>query len=147
MAPNEALVAPDGSAGKMIYVNGTSDTLMWPIGAATYDRKVRSHLGDATDDSYRLWWVEHHPHGNAELVGPFLTAEKDPGVAQPVRVADGVNQALRDRALGGGRRRTARKHVVPIHGRRGLVLRPTRRSAWHPARRHRIGRRATTTSR
>ncbi len=97
--PRDSVVAPTGQfRGKMIYVYGAHDSLMWPVGAGIYDRLVHDHLGDRVDDSYRLWWVEHLAHGPAELVGPMLTAQKDPGRWHSAFVGyDGINaQAMRD---------------------------------------------------
>jgi hypothetical protein len=71
---------------------------VWPNGVVAYREKVRTHAGDAIRDRYRLWWVEHAPHGAPQILGPALTPEKDPGVWQSRLVDyDGVTaQALRD---------------------------------------------------
>jgi len=84
--------------GKMIHVNATHDAQVWPNGVVAYREKVRTHAGDAIRDRYRLWWVEHAPHGAPQILGPALTPEKDPGVWQSRLVDyDGVTaQALRD---------------------------------------------------
>ncbi|MGE3834467.1 MAG: PKD domain-containing protein [Acidimicrobiia bacterium] len=84
--------------GKVIHVNATHDSMVWPTGVAAYARKVRDHQGDATDAVYRLWWVENAGHGAPEFIGPMVTAEKDPGVWRSRLVSyDGVtSQALRD---------------------------------------------------
>ena len=82
----------------MIHVNATHDAQVWPNGVVAYREKVRAHLGDAMGNRYRLWWVEHTPHGAPQILGPALTPEKDPGVWQSRLVDyDGVTaQALRD---------------------------------------------------
>jgi hypothetical protein len=84
--------------GKMIYVNCTNDSLMWPIGVAAYHRRVRDHLGDAADDSFRLWWVEHGTHGPAEILGPMMTEHKDAGAwrARFAGLDGATDQAMRD---------------------------------------------------
>jgi hypothetical protein len=85
-------------AGKMIHVNATHDAQVWPNGVLAYQAKVARHLGERADDCYRLWWVEHAPHGAPQVLGPALTPEKDPGVWRSRLVDyDGVTaQALRD---------------------------------------------------
>jgi hypothetical protein len=84
--------------GKMIHVNATHDAQVWPNGVVAYQGKVERHLGDAADERYRLWWVEHAPHGAPQVLGPALTPEKDPGVWRSRLVDyDGVTaQAVRD---------------------------------------------------
>ena len=65
---------------KVIHVSCTHDTIVPLPSVGHYHRMVREHLGDKVDESYRLWWVENAPHGAAELLLPFVTPEKDPGV-------------------------------------------------------------------
>ena len=82
----------------MIFVNHTADSMMWPVGAGTYHRRAREQLGDALDDHFRMWWVEHGTHGPADFIGPAMTDDKEPGHwrAQYAH-GDGVQQqALRD---------------------------------------------------
>ena len=83
---------------KMIYVQATHDCLMCPNGAAKYHRLVRDNLGAATDDSFRLWWIQHGSHGPAEMLGPMLTPEKDPGQwrSRFANTGGAPAQALRD---------------------------------------------------
>jgi Alpha/beta hydrolase domain len=85
-------------SGRMIHVNATHDAQVWPNGVVAYRAKVRRQAGDAIGERYRLWWVEHAPHGAPQILGPALTPEKDPGVWQSRLVDyDGVTaQALRD---------------------------------------------------
>ena len=84
--------------GKMIHVNASHDSMVWPTGVAAYERKVAQHQAERIDDVYRLWWVENAPHGAPEFLGPAVTPEKDPGVWRSRLVGyDGVTaQALRE---------------------------------------------------
>jgi hypothetical protein len=84
--------------GKMIHVNATHDAQVWPNGVLAYRAKVEADKGERTNGSYRLWWVEHAPHGTPQVLGPALTPEKDPGVWRSRLVDyDGVTaRALRD---------------------------------------------------
>jgi hypothetical protein len=83
---------------KMIYVQPTLDTQVWPTTIAPYRQMIQDNLGDRADDHFRLWFVENAPHGTPEFLGPALTPEKDPGVWRSRLVSyDGVTaQALRD---------------------------------------------------
>jgi hypothetical protein len=83
---------------KMIYVQPTLDTQVWPTTIAPYRQMILDNLGDRADDHFRLWFVENAPHGTPEFLGPALTPEKDPGVWRSRLVSyDGVTaQALRD---------------------------------------------------
>jgi hypothetical protein len=82
----------------MIHVNATHDAQVWPNGVLAYRAKVEADKGERTDGSYRLWWVEHAPHGAPQVLGPALTPEKDRGVWRSRLVDyDGVTaQALLD---------------------------------------------------
>jgi hypothetical protein len=82
---------------RVIHVAGTHDTIVPVPSVGHYHRMVREHLGDRTDDLYRLWWVENAPHGAAELLLAWTTPEKDPGVWRSRLVGyDGVvAEALR----------------------------------------------------
>jgi hypothetical protein len=84
--------------GKMIHVNATHDAQVWPNGVAAYAAKVHDAQGDQADEHYRLWWVQHAPHGAPQVLGPALTPHKDPGFWRTRMVDyDGVTaQALRD---------------------------------------------------
>jgi hypothetical protein len=66
--------------GKMIHVNATHDAQVWPNGVLAYRTKVERDRADGIADCYRLWWVEHAPHGAPQVLGPALTPEKNPGV-------------------------------------------------------------------
>ena len=83
---------------KMIYVQPTHDTQVWPTTISPYVRKIRENLGDKVDEHFRIWFSENSPHGTPEFLGPALTMEKDPGVwASRLVSYDGMTaQALRD---------------------------------------------------
>ena len=71
-------------AGKMIHVNATHDAQVWPNGVLAYRAKVEADKGERADGSYRLWWVEHAPHGAPKVPGPPLDTRKGPKrLAQP----------------------------------------------------------------
>jgi hypothetical protein len=53
--------------GKMIYIGATCDVAIWPSKITLFDEYVRKVFGDATEDHYRLWWVENSTHGRAEM--------------------------------------------------------------------------------
>ncbi|HEX5586861.1 MAG TPA: hypothetical protein VFZ17_06095 [Acidimicrobiia bacterium] len=84
-------------SNKMIYVQPTLDAQVWPTTISRYAQGIRTNLGDAADDHFRLWFCENAPHGTPEFLGPALTSEKDPGVWTSRLVNyDGVTaQALR----------------------------------------------------
>lgn len=59
----DRLPTPSGRfAGKMILVQHTHDRECWPVCAQAYADDVRAALGDATDDAFRLYWIEHAAH-------------------------------------------------------------------------------------
>src|SRR5262245_62712750 len=47
----------------MIHVVASHDVMVMPQWVPSYERMVRAHRGDNTDDQYRLWWVERASHG------------------------------------------------------------------------------------
>lgn len=51
-------------AGKMIVVESLHDREAFAWQADWYRSKVREHLGDATDDTFRVWMVDHALHGD-----------------------------------------------------------------------------------
>jgi hypothetical protein len=55
--------------GKMIHLACTHDVMVMPAWIPRYERLVRYHLADRTDDQYRLWWMENADHG-----GPYTGA-------------------------------------------------------------------------
>ncbi len=50
--------------GKMILVESLWDREAFPWQADWYRNKVKEHLGDNTDASFRLWYVDHALHGD-----------------------------------------------------------------------------------
>ena len=48
--------------GKLILLQHTLDRECWPECAAFFAGRVRSQLGAAADDVFRLWWVENAAH-------------------------------------------------------------------------------------
>ncbi|MQY29247.1 PKD domain-containing protein [Nocardia aurantia] len=52
--------------GKMIVVACLLDREAFPWQADWYRERVREHLGDRTDDHFRLWYVDHALHGDDE---------------------------------------------------------------------------------
>lgn len=54
-------------SGKMIVVASLLDREALPWQADWYRTKVRHHLGDATDDHFRLWYVDNALHGDDEI--------------------------------------------------------------------------------
>ena len=54
-------------AGKMIVVEALLDREAFPWQADWYRSKVHEHLGDATDDHFRLWFVDNALHGDSEI--------------------------------------------------------------------------------
>ncbi|MGW5382189.1 hypothetical protein [Nocardia sp. NPDC003963] len=52
--------------GKMIVVSCLLDREAFPWQADWYAGRVRDHFGPATDDHFRLWYVDHALHGDEE---------------------------------------------------------------------------------
>ena len=73
--------------GKMIVVENLYDTEAFPWQADWYRGKVTEHLGDATDDNFRLWYTDHANHGD-------FTDQRDP--LHTVSYLGVLQQALRD---------------------------------------------------
>jgi hypothetical protein len=48
-----------------------------PTRVAHYGRMVQDNLGEATDEQYRLWFIENCPHGAPEWLCPQVTDDKD----------------------------------------------------------------------
>ncbi|MEV1025755.1 hypothetical protein [Streptomyces sp. NPDC050264] len=58
---------PDGNiGGKMIVVACLLDREAFPWQADWYRTKVTGHLGDAVDDTFRLWYVDNALHADSE---------------------------------------------------------------------------------
>jgi hypothetical protein len=73
--------------GKMIVVATLLDREAFPWQADWYRTKVREHLGESTDGSLRLWYVDNALHGDDE-------AQESP--AHTVSYLGVLHQALRD---------------------------------------------------
>ncbi|MFH9616682.1 hypothetical protein ACH4MM_23675 [Streptomyces pratensis] len=54
-------------SGKMIVVSCLLDREAFPWQADWYRTKVTEHLGDATDENFRLWYVDNALHADSEL--------------------------------------------------------------------------------
>jgi hypothetical protein len=74
-------------AGKMIVVCCLTDREAFPWQADWYRARVQAHLGKATDDSFRLWYVDNALHGDREI-------QEDP--THTVSYLGVLHQALRD---------------------------------------------------
>jgi hypothetical protein len=53
--------------GKMIVVESLLDREALPWQADWYRSRVREHLGDATDDNFRLWFTDNALHGDSSV--------------------------------------------------------------------------------
>ncbi|MGC9542105.1 PKD domain-containing protein [Streptomyces sp. UG1] len=73
--------------GKMIAVACLLDREAFPWQADWYRSRVREHLGDATDEHVRLWYVDNALHGDQEI-------QEDP--TRSVSYLGVLHQALRD---------------------------------------------------
>ena len=56
--------------GKMIIVNHMLDDYAWPNGAIFYADLVRARLAGATDEQFRLWFVDHATHIPVSMLAP-----------------------------------------------------------------------------
>ncbi|MFI6377121.1 PKD domain-containing protein [Streptomyces sp. NPDC050546] len=74
-------------AGKMIVVACLLDREAFPWQADWYRSAVRQHLGDATDEHFRLWYVDNALHGDN-------APQEDP--TRSVSYLGVLHQALRD---------------------------------------------------
>lgn len=74
-------------AGHMIVVSCLLDREAFPWQAAWYHDRVVEHLGEATDERFRLWYVDNALHGDDE-------AQEDP--VRTVPYLGVLHQALRD---------------------------------------------------
>ncbi len=75
--------------GKMIIVNHMLDDYAWPNGAIFYADLVRARLAGATDEQFRLWFVDHATHIPVSMLAP---AER----ARLLDVQGCTQQAVRD---------------------------------------------------
>ena len=79
---------PEGNfEGKMILVESLWDREAYPWSADWYRGRVQKHFGAATDEHFRLWYVDHALHGDA-------TTQEDP--TRTVSYLGVLHQALRD---------------------------------------------------
>ncbi len=85
-------------AGKMIVVQTLMDEAAYPWQALWYRKLVEAQLGDAIDDQYRLWFVEHAMHtGGAEPVAGLTSSGMVPARrTRMVSYLGVLQQALRD---------------------------------------------------
>ncbi len=74
-------------AGHMIVVSCLLDREAFPWQAAWYHDRVAEHLGEATDERFRLWYVDNALHGDDE-------PQEDP--VRTVPYLGVLHQALRD---------------------------------------------------
>ncbi|HEY2582838.1 MAG TPA: hypothetical protein VGI43_13575 [Mucilaginibacter sp.] len=81
-------VLPAGNfKGKMIVLSSLWDREAFPWQADWYRSKVREHLGDSTDNYFRLWYTDHALHGDQ-------TKQEDP--THTVSYLGVLQQALLD---------------------------------------------------
>ena len=57
---------PIGNTGAirrpLFLIQHTHDTSGWPAGGVSYADRVKSELGDAADERFRFWWLDHAEH-------------------------------------------------------------------------------------
>ncbi|HEX5586936.1 MAG TPA: hypothetical protein VFZ17_06485, partial [Acidimicrobiia bacterium] len=84
--------------GKVIHINTTCDSMVWPNGAVGWTHKIVDRQGDSRHDRYRMWWIENSPHGDPEMLLPAVTNQKDGKKwnAELVSYYGATSQALRD---------------------------------------------------
>uniref|UniRef100_UPI002742113F PKD domain-containing protein n=1 Tax=Actinoplanes sp. RD1 TaxID=3064538 RepID=UPI002742113F len=88
MAAGVAGSVPDGRIhGKMLVVQNLMDIDAFPWFADWYRSRVADHLGDAAEDSFALWYIDHAQHDNPSSVA----AE-----ARTIAYGTVLQQALRD---------------------------------------------------
>jgi plastocyanin len=81
-------VLPSGKfKGKMIVVEALWDREAFLWQADWYRSRVEEHLGESTDDHFRLWYVDHALHGD-------FTEQEDP--TRTISYLGVLQQALRD---------------------------------------------------
>ena len=107
--------------GKMIVVECLLDREALPWQADWYRSKVQEHLGEATDEHLRVWFVDNALHGDDEI-------QESP--THTVSYLGVLHQALRDvSAWVEAGRPPASEHPLRGGGRPGRSCRPRRRSA------------------
>jgi hypothetical protein len=75
-------------ATKMILQQHVLDRICMPPVAVGYHRAVAEHLGERTDDQFRIWWTEHAQHGP--------TLPDTPDATRAIDYSGLVGQGLRD---------------------------------------------------
>ncbi|NHO66766.1 hypothetical protein G8770_14545 [Aestuariicella hydrocarbonica] len=73
--------------GKMILLENLYDTEAFPWQGAWYYDRVKEHLGEQTDENFRLWFTDHTNHGD-------FTRQTHP--THTVSYLGALQQALRD---------------------------------------------------
>ena len=71
---------------RSIAIFGGDDPFNWPSSAIRYERQVRETLGPSTDSHFRMYFIEHAPHGS-----PFQDAPE-----RSVFVGPAARKALED---------------------------------------------------
>ena len=103
---------PSGTiSGKMIVVSCLLDREAYPWQADWYRQQVMAHLGDATDERFRLWYVDNALHGDEGDAGV-----PDADCRVPRRPRDRAPPA---RGLGREGHRAVTEHHVRGRGRAG----------------------------
>jgi poly(3-hydroxybutyrate) depolymerase len=84
--------------GKVIHINTTHDSMVWPNGAVGWTHKIVKQQGEGRHDRYRMWWIENSPHAEPSMLLPAVTAQKDGKKwnAELVSYHGATAQALRD---------------------------------------------------
>jgi hypothetical protein len=84
--------------GKMIVVQNLMDEAAFPWGAALYRDKVKAALGgEALEDRYRLWFVDHAMHTGAEPIAGLAMPDTTPArKTRMINYLGVLQQALRD---------------------------------------------------
>jgi hypothetical protein len=84
-------------SGKVIHVNTSHDSMVWPNGAIGWTHKIEDAQGEQRHDRYRLWWCENSPHGDPTFLSA-VTAQKDSNkwLAEMVTYNGFTAQALRE---------------------------------------------------
>ncbi len=84
--------------GKVIHINTSCDSMVWPNGAIGWTHKIERQQGESRHDRYRMWWIENSPHGEPEMLLPAVTNQKDAKKwnAELVSYYGATSQALRD---------------------------------------------------
>jgi poly(3-hydroxybutyrate) depolymerase len=84
--------------GKVVHVNTSADSMVWPNGAVGWTHKIVAQQGESRHERYRMWWIENSPHAEPGMLLPAVTAQKDGAKwrAELVSYNGATAQALRD---------------------------------------------------